>query len=112
MGELTTQDINGNLNAVLERIRESFHPTQVILFGSHASGTAGPESDWDLLVVAPQAPAWKEAYRFRTELASTFRLKLHLLFISEEKFRETKDVVGGLAFPATRTGVTLYEQKP
>jgi len=42
----------------------------------------------------------------------SFRLKLHLLFISEEKFRETKDVVGGLAFPATRTGVTLYEQKP
>ncbi len=33
------------------RIVKKFHPRQVILFGSHARGEAGPDSDVDLLVV-------------------------------------------------------------
>ena len=33
------------------RIREAGDPIQIILFGSHARGEAGPHSDLDLLVV-------------------------------------------------------------
>ncbi|MBH0185089.1 MAG: nucleotidyltransferase domain-containing protein, partial [Nitrospira sp.] len=36
---------------MVRRIVERFHPERVILFGSHARGTAGPQSDVDLLVV-------------------------------------------------------------
>ncbi|HMD95988.1 MAG TPA: nucleotidyltransferase domain-containing protein [Terriglobia bacterium] len=36
-----------------EKIVKEFHPQQVILFGSHAYGNAGPDSDVDLLVVLP-----------------------------------------------------------
>lgn len=35
------------------RIGREFRPERVILFGSHAEGTAGPDSDVDLLVVLP-----------------------------------------------------------
>jgi len=35
------------------RIVEEFQPDRVILFGSHADGTAGKDSDVDLLVVLP-----------------------------------------------------------
>ncbi|MAE69956.1 MAG: hypothetical protein CME06_05755 [Gemmatimonadetes bacterium] len=35
------------------RIVEQFDPDRIIIFGSHARGTAGPESDVDLLVVLP-----------------------------------------------------------
>jgi len=35
------------------RIVDRFNPQQVILFGSYADGTAGADSDVDLLVVMP-----------------------------------------------------------
>ncbi len=39
--------------AVVDRIAEAFDPERVILFGSHARGTATSDSDVDLLVILP-----------------------------------------------------------
>lgn len=36
---------------LVDHIATTFRPARIILFGSHASGTAGPDSDVDLLVV-------------------------------------------------------------
>ena len=45
---------------VVEQIAERFRPERIILFGSHAAGTADEGSDVDLLVVmATAAPAIK-----------------------------------------------------
>ncbi len=44
----------GLANELKHRIRESLrplHPEKVIVFGSHAQGEAGPDSDIDLIVV-------------------------------------------------------------
>ena len=103
-------EIADNLKAVVEQIRGRFRPAKVILFGSYASDRARPESDVDLLVIAPEPPGWREAHRFSIELESRFRLRLHIQFMREEEFQETKDIVGGLAFPASRAGKVLYEQ--
>jgi predicted nucleotidyltransferase len=48
---MTTADV---MQTMTDRIVRDFHPLQIILFGSHARGDAGPESDIDLLVVLPQ----------------------------------------------------------
>ncbi len=39
------------LREIVRRIAEAYHPLQIYLFGSKARGTAGPDSDYDLLVV-------------------------------------------------------------
>lgn len=36
-----------------DRIADEYHPDKVILFGSRAYGTPGPDSDVDLLVILP-----------------------------------------------------------
>jgi uncharacterized protein len=41
------------INALGDRIIREFHPERIILFGSHARGTAGEHSDVDLLVILP-----------------------------------------------------------
>jgi uncharacterized protein len=41
------------LNELVRRIVDAVHPSKVILFGSTARGTSGPESDIDVLVVVP-----------------------------------------------------------
>ena len=42
-----------DIRAVGRRIAREFRPQRVILFGSHARGAAGPDSDVDLLVIGP-----------------------------------------------------------
>ena len=41
------------LGKLLERIHAVYRPVDVLLFGSRARGTAGRDSDWDVLVVLP-----------------------------------------------------------
>jgi predicted nucleotidyltransferase len=53
--EVQTQvlDANPALREIVRRIADAYHPLQIYLFGSMARGTAGPDSDYDLLVVVP-----------------------------------------------------------
>lgn len=41
------------LNELVRRTVEVVHPLRIILFGSAARGTMGPDSDLDVLVVVP-----------------------------------------------------------
>lgn len=41
------------LAEVLRRLREIYRPEQIYLFGSTARGEAGPDSDYDLMIVVP-----------------------------------------------------------
>lgn len=50
MGTVALAD---RIEEMVRRIVERFHPERVVLFGSHARGTATPDSDVDLLVVMP-----------------------------------------------------------
>ena len=38
---------------MVKRVAKKFQPQRIILFGSHAPGEAGPDSDVDLLAVMP-----------------------------------------------------------
>lgn len=49
MNEQTSKE----LDKLIERIVETVHPLQIILFGSAVRGEMGPDSDLDLLVVMP-----------------------------------------------------------
>jgi len=42
-----------SLALIVDRLVEAFHSEKVYLFGSHARGEAGPDSDYDLLLVMP-----------------------------------------------------------
>ena len=55
------------------RIAREFHPQRIILFGSHARGTAGTDSDVDLMVIMPF-----EGSGFRCSLDILNRLDLRL----------------------------------
>ncbi len=50
---MNTNTIQQTIDGFVRRIVARFDPDRVILFGSHARGTAGPDSDVDLLVIMP-----------------------------------------------------------
>lgn len=45
------RSVERTIAAMVQCIVERFNPDRVILFGSHARGDAGPDSDVDLLIV-------------------------------------------------------------
>jgi len=78
---------------------------RVLLYGSRARGTARKDSDYDILVVE-EAPVSRreEAARLRRALE---HLPVDVWVMGEEEFEETKDVIGGIAFPARKYGIDL-----
>jgi predicted nucleotidyltransferase len=41
------------LSEVINRLVKTYQPLRIYLFGSHARGDAGPDSDYDLMMVVP-----------------------------------------------------------
>ena len=41
------------LAEIVRRLVEAYHPERIYLFGSAARGDAGPDSDYDLMVIVP-----------------------------------------------------------
>ncbi len=82
---------------------------RLILYGSRARGTATKESDFDLLVVERDPVAKRrEMERLRQAIADQ-QYPVDIWVIGEQEFEETKNVIGGLAHPAHKYGVVLYE---
>ena len=104
----TKDDTTPMIRRMVDRIVERFHPEKVILFGSHARGEAGPDSDVDLLVVMPVKGS-------RREKAVEIGVALHgidiskdIIVVTPEQFERRKDLVGTVEYPATHEGRLLY----
>jgi len=84
-------------------------PERIILFGSHARGEAGEESDVDLLVVETSvSDPIAEMVRLR-RLLSALRVPVDILVVSEDSFRYWSDTPGNVLYEAAIEGKVLYE---
>jgi predicted nucleotidyltransferase len=93
---------------MVKRIVQQFDPEQVILFGSHARGDAGPDSDVDLLVVMPvKGSRLEKGVEIRLALRE-FLGPMDILVTTPADFAWRKDVVGTIEWPAAREGKVLY----
>jgi predicted nucleotidyltransferase len=58
------------------KVAKCFEPDVIVLFGSHAYGEPGPDSDVDLLVVMPTRNQCEQAIAIRFEFPASFPLDL------------------------------------
>jgi predicted nucleotidyltransferase len=93
---------------VIERIIEVLSPEQIWLFGSRARGTAGPESDWDLLVVVPDSAAMPLDNEAWHALRDVRRQRIEIVPIRRSEFEADRREFGALAYVATASGRLLY----
>jgi predicted nucleotidyltransferase len=94
---------------IVRRVLGVASPTRLILFGSAAAGAMTRDSDIDLLLVVPRPDS---PLRMMTRVGDALRglgFPFDVIVIDEERFEETKDVVGGIAFPANKYGRVIYE---
>ena len=97
------------IQEIVNRIKRVTQPERVILFGSGARGKMTQDSDIDLLVVERDvADARQEALCIRRELRG-LPFPFDIVVISHDRFEETRGVIGGIAWPATRYGKVINE---
>ena len=96
------------ISEMVNRIVENFDPEKIILFGSHARGEAGPDSDVDLLVVMPVQGSKREKQLEIRALLHGIQLAKDIVVSRPEDFDWRKDIVGTIEYPATKEGKALY----
>jgi predicted nucleotidyltransferase len=102
--------IEQKIAEMVRRIVEGFDPEKIILFGSHARGTGGPDSDADLLVVMPVEGSKREvAIKIEIKLAGIGMPK-DVIVATPEEVERYRDITGTLVYPALREGRVLYER--
>jgi predicted nucleotidyltransferase len=100
--------IKRQIDLMVRRIVRRFHPEKVILFGSHARGTAGPDSDVDLLVVMPvNGEKRHKAVEIGVALGG-LPFPLDIVVTTPEEYAWRKEVAGTIERPAFLEGRVLY----
>jgi predicted nucleotidyltransferase len=99
------------IDKMARRLARRFKPEQIILFGSHARGTAGPDSDVDLLVVMPFNGS-KRDREIELRLALyDFLVPMDIILVSSEEVKRRRNIPGIVIRPALREGKVLYVRR-
>ena len=97
------------LTEVLRRLVDAYQPEYIYLFGSHARGDAGPDSDFDLLVIVPDdAPPERTRSRLAYQVLRGTRLAVDVLVWTRRSFERRLRVPASLPALVEREGKVLY----
>jgi predicted nucleotidyltransferase len=102
---------DSHITTMTDRIVRAFDPVRVILFGSHARGEAGRESDVDLLVVLPAADDKRRAAVAIRRLLADLPVAKDIVVTTPEEIAARGHLVGTVLRPALREGTVLYERE-
>ncbi len=97
------------LDEVLRRSVEAYAPETIYLFGSVARGDAGPDSDYDLLVVVPDgAPRERRSSRLAYEALCGTGIAADVIVCTRSYFEERRRLRASLPGTVLREGKLLY----
>ena len=97
------------LDEVVRRVLTVARPERIILFGSAATGQMTEDSDLDLLVVEPEPADTRDRSVLIRRALGDVRYPVDVIVMSSARFEETKNLIGGIAYPARKYGRVLYE---
>ncbi len=97
------------LAEIVRRLVAAYQPERIYLFGSRARGDAGPDSDYDLMVVVPETkePGYRlaqQAHRLIWDLGTA----ADILVWSREAFESRLHLRASLPATVVREGRLLY----
>ena len=105
--ELLTHD--PVLAEIVRRLVDAYQPERVYLFGSVARGEAGPDSDYDLLVIVPDdAPPERKQSRLAYEALWGTERAADVIVWTKGRFERRVRVVCSLPATVLREGKVLY----
>lgn len=97
---------------LLDPVIAFYRPVRIVLFGSAARGTAGPDSDIDLLVIVDDdTPPEKLTLRAGYEARRSYRGAADVFPCRRSVFEIKRQVVGTLAHEAAEDGIVVYDRQ-
>jgi predicted nucleotidyltransferase len=96
------------IQKMVNRIVKEFQPERIILFGSHARGEGGPDSDVDLLIVIPVEGSKRDKAIEIGVALHDVRISKDIIVTTPEEFEWRKEIAGTIERPAAMEGKTLY----
>jgi predicted nucleotidyltransferase len=104
-------DAQSAIEDIVHRIAERFSPEKIILFGSHARGDAGVDSDIDLLVLFSNVEdAHARAGQIYAALIGCSAIPKDIVVSTTARFERYRNVVNTVYWPAAHEGRILYER--
>jgi predicted nucleotidyltransferase len=105
------------INQLLEALKPS-DPYRIILFGSHAKGTANENSDIDMVVILDnndvsknyEERLQKKLYINRLVRTINYKIPLDILVYSKEEYKIVKNCGNYFIDEIEKTGKILYEK--
>ena len=105
---LTAEEVR-SLVCIAERLVEAYQPERIYLFGSKARGDAGPDIDFDLLIVVPDtAPADRKRSRLAYEVLRGTGIAADVLVSTRGAFENRLHLAASLPATVVREGRLLH----
>jgi predicted nucleotidyltransferase len=93
---------------LVRRIVEVAHPLRIILFGSAARGTMGPDSDVDVLVVMPEGVHRRRTAQNLHRQMFGLPVPVDILVATPEDLEKYKDNIGLIYCRVLQEGKEIY----
>ena len=98
------------LRRAVANIVKGFHPRQILLFGSHAHGKPGPDSDLDLLIVKDTRLPVAERARRVSQFIGRHVFPLDLIVLTPGEIRSRLRGFDPFLEEALNRGRILYDK--
>jgi len=97
------------IEEIIRQVRKIADPDRIILFGSAATGSMTKGSDIDLLILeADPSNSREESAKIHLFLSGV-GYPVDAIVMKTEWFEQSKNVIGGLAYPANKYGKVIYD---
>ena len=108
MAESIAQTEDKTLQLMVQRIVDAVHPDRVVLFGSRARGHARPDSDYDVLVIAPSRERHLDRIGRLYRAVGAVGAGKDLVWYTDEEAAEWRTVRSAFITTALREGKVIY----
>lgn len=97
------------IEETVRRLVDAYRPERIYLFGSHARGESGPDSDLDFLVIVPDdAPPERRRSRLAYEALRGTGIAADVLVWPRSYFESRRTVPASLSATVAKEGRLLH----